>query len=90
MDKEEYLKRERGRGTKSRAEKKTRRTAWRKNFHKKQAEALERAEIMLKSKRLSRDEWNEIYDVLHMPKHLGPRLDQILRVDKIWKKGKDW
>ena len=58
------------------------------DFRRKQAAAIEKARTMLESKRLSRSEWDEVYDALH--NKLGPRMDQIKRINKIWNKGKEW
>jgi hypothetical protein len=86
MDREEFLAKERLRQAIYRKESKERRIAWRVKFRMKQLAAIEKAKIMLESKSLSRIEWDEIYDALH--NNLGPRADQIKRVDKLWVKYK--
>jgi hypothetical protein len=88
MDKAELAKSESKRAISRRVEEMRRLTAWRKKFRGEQAAAIEKARVMLKSKSLSRPEWDQVYDALH--NKLGPRSDQIKRIDKIWKKGKEW
>ena len=58
--------------------------AWQKNFRKKQAEAMVKAEALLKAAGLTESHFDFL--ITAFKNRRGPRKDQIDRIDKMWKK----